>query len=900
MSVTQVRQSVGGWNVRLRGNIPKAILDSLQPFGHVAIVPGSVNVPEYGDALLDAARYVGVYRTKSANNDGTVISGVGLESWLGDENNSGDVFEAVQEFDADTFAVVIGAVLPPSGSITAGTIHSVPGLYTGRHQWQTPRQVIDYVTSTYGAEWRINNDATLDAGLVSDLYSTTPQAILVAKHTDGSDLRYRSMPGQSSMIKDSAEYTTKIVVLSAGEGETITVGESAPVPVPYKDLNGNDVVVTRVVSESFTEGINADQRAEILFNEWGQASTPRVTLSTSTYDIRGNVVVGDYVYVYHPDRGFEDVANQEIWNGEIINPVKLRVVELSWPIRMGWTVAFRDGEGVWTDLSPYVFYETGDTNVVVGDLPRSLTGGGIVEPIGSRPVGDSTVPGVPVFGDPSTGSYQSAETNTTKSAIRLTWTTPLNADGSTILDGAYYELRYRVSVQIGYQIKWADTNGMEWNDIQGNPWAFPLSEPVEASPEWHYITVGWGTNVATILELTPAVQYEIEIRAVDAATPPHFGAWSTPLNVITVGDLFAPSTPAPPVVAGSMTAIMLVHTLGKNSGGTYNLEPDIVRLTVHVGGSADFYPDASNQVGELAANAGMLLGGIAAVGTFQITPIEEIHVKVIAVDRAGNKSNPSPSATVTVELIDDAHIGSLSVDKLTAGTITAESVLAARMGVSGAGGLTVSGGGDITVTGGGDITIQEGSLEVLNSSGVTQIEAGLLSDGTYGLAAVDALGVLVPLSRLAFGVKSATISASEATTNTSNFTDLATYGPQVTDVEVGALGRMIVIVSCKINIGGSGTIWGSGGYMSFDIINQATGVVTSSASQSQGAGTWIINIPSTYQSEYVVTKVILMGETNPLPAGIYTVVARYLSMGVSSPGTAHSEFGRRNITVLPY
>lgn len=900
MSVTQIKQAMGSWNVRLRGNIPKVVLAALQPYGHIAIVPGSVSVPEYGDALLDAARYVGVYRTKAANTDGTVISGVGLELWLGDENNAGDVFESPLVFDTDTFAAVIGASLPPGGAITAGTIHSLPGTYTGRHQYVTSRTVLDYVTSTYGAEWRLNNNATLDAGLVSDLYSTTPPAIIVAKQSDGSDLRYRAMPGQATMTKDSGDYTTKVVVLSEGEGDTIVVGESPPAVVPYKDLHGNDVVVTRVVSESFTSAINADTRAEILFNEWGQASSPHINLSTSTYDIKGDVVVGDYIYVYHPDRGFEDTTNQEIWNGEIIHPVKLRVVELSWPIRAGWTVAFRDGDGVWTDLSPYVFYESGDTNVVVGDLPRSLTGGGIIEPIGSRPIGDSTIPGVPTFTSTSTGSYQSAETNSTKSAIRLEWSTPLNEDSSTILDGAYYELRYRVSVQIGYQIKWAQTNGMEWSEIQGNPWAFPLSEPVEASPEWHYITVGWGTNVATILELTPAVEYEIQIRAVDSANPPHFGMWSSSLNVVTVGDLFAPSVPAPPVVAGSMTAIMLVHTLGKNSGGTFNLEPDIVRLTVHVGGSADFYPDATNQVGELAANAGMLLGGIAAVGTFQITPIEEIHVKVIAVDRAGNKSNPSPSATVTVELIDDAHIGSLSVDKLTAGTITAESVLAARMGVSGAGGLTVSGGGDITVTGGGDITIQEGSMQVLDNVGDVQIETGLLSDGTYGLAAVNALGQLVPLSRLAFGVKSATVANSEATTNTSNFTDLATYGPYISDIEVGALGRMLVIISCKINIGGSGTIWGAGGYMSFDVINQTTGVVASSASQPQGAGTWIINIPATYQSEYVVTKVVLVGETTPLAAGIYTVVARYLSMGVSSPGVNHSEFGRRNLTVLPY
>jgi hypothetical protein len=72
----------------------------------------------------------------------------------------------------------------------------------------------------------------------------------------------------------------------------------------------------------------------------------------------------------------------------------------------------------------------------------------------------------------------------------------------------------------------------------------------------------------------------------------------------------------------------------------------------------------------------MLQAGIPAVGTFTIEPTETIHVKVVAVDRAGNRSAASPSATVTATLIDNAHISDLTVSKVTAGTITAEWVLA--------------------------------------------------------------------------------------------------------------------------------------------------------------------------------------------------------------------------------
>jgi hypothetical protein len=57
----------------------------------------------------------------------------------------------------------------------------------------------------------------------------------------------------------------------------------------------------------------------------------------------------------------------------------------------------------------------------------------------------------------------------------------------------------------------------------------------------------------------------------------------------------------------------------------------------------------------------------------------ERWVKVVAVDRSGNKSNPSDASSATALLIDDAHISDLTVSKVTAGEITADWVLAAAI-----------------------------------------------------------------------------------------------------------------------------------------------------------------------------------------------------------------------------
>lgn len=909
MSVTQVKQSVGSWNVRLRGNIPKQVILALEPFGHVAIIPGSVSVAEYGDNLLTAARYVGVYRTKSSASDAITISGVGLESWLGDENSAGDVFEAALELNAVGFGTAIAAALPPNGAITAGTIFSVgPALYSGRHQWVTSRQILDYITSLYGAEWRVNSNGTLDAGTVAQLYATTPRAILVTKN-DSSDLRYRALPGDATMALESAAYATRVVVLGEGEGDTIQVGTADAPLVTYKDLHGNDVVITRVVSESFTQPTNVDARAQLILNEFGQPQAPSVNLSTTTYDIKGNVVVGDYIYVYDPAKGFEDTANEETWNGEIINPVKLRVVELSWPIRRGWTVAFRNGAGVWTDLSPYVQYEGGETSVVVGSLPRSLTGGGVTEDIGSRPQPDTSIPDSPAFLSWSFGAYQGTDLSTTKAAVRVTWSTPLNTDGSTIVDGAYYDIRFRVSEVLGYKVRWGQVASLRWGQVAGNRWGAPISQAISGDPEWVYMQIGWGTNEATIMELTPGVTYEFQIRAVDSSNPPHFGDFSASEFQTTTGDLFAPSTPAAPTVAGNLLSVQVTHTMGKASGGTFNLEPDLVRLTVHVGGSSSFMPSDDNKVGELTANIGMMMAGIPAIGTFTIRPTETVHVKVVAVDRTGNKSSPSPSATVTATLVDDSHVSSLSVSKLTAGTITANSILAGLIEVGTGGTVSVTEGSFNVKDALGRIIIQMGllpdgkyGLRVNDASGNAQIRAGELVSGGYGLEAVDETGALVSLSTLAFGVEAKTSFTSiVANTEVGDFWQV--FDEFYVDSTIGNSRKAIIMLGSEIAHeldNPAGTYDPRWAGMTVEVIRLDTGVQTWPPGNGPlvglevGGNTGDFNIPYVPGLAYIGNHWLAQG------TDIFPVPGRYRFRVWHSANHGNVRFYGRTVVIIPY
>lgn len=681
MSVTQVKQALGSWSLRLRPDTPRQLLDAIAEFGHVAVLPGDISVAQTGDNLLTAARYVGVVRKRGADESGvTEIGGAGLEFWLGDEDGKGAVRTSAVTLSASTFASTIRALLPSSGSITEGTLYSVPGTYTGSHVYEDPRTSITYVTDTFGTttypvSWRVNGNGTLDAGRDVDLFVSTPQAILVRREDAGRDMFLTGMAGSMSLDRDVEDYTTSVVLIAEGEGAA-TVTASASLVTPYRDLKGNNVVLTRLVSEFETDATNAPARAQLQLNRF---TNPRfaVNLSTDEYDVKGTFAVGDTIYVYDPDIGFSDTNNQVQFRGQLLNPKALRVSEMTYPVGPDWTVAYRDQSGNWFDLSDYYVPESGSTTVVVGEFSRAINDS-TSQPVGSRPVGDSTVPGVPTFGATSTSSYQSDNTGSgqTFAQIQLTWTQPNNVDGSTITDGDHYEIRYR-----------------------------PTGSVITAS--WSATSVPWGVTAHLITGLNPGTSYDFQIAAVDGAVPPNRSAWSSTLAVVSSVDTVAPSAPAAPTVAASRIAIQVTHTLGKSSGGTYNLEVDLDRFEVHVGASASFTPDNTNLVGKLPATVANIRGTIPAVGTFPVESTNAVWTKVVAVDTAGNKSTASVGASATALLIDNAHISDLTVSKVTAGTI---------------GATWIQGGTLTTATSGARVELAGSGLNAYNSAGTKTVE----------------------------------------------------------------------------------------------------------------------------------------------------------------------------------
>lgn len=672
MAVTEILRGIGSWSIQLKPDTPKEVLDALQWFGHIAINTGSINPRLAGDAILASSRYVGIYRGKGASGDQYSLVGPGMAAWLGDEDGKGEVYETAVVLNHD-FNDAIPLLLPDS--VLPGTIHDInPGSpYVGQFQYISPREAIDYLCQTVGAEWRVNNNGTLDAGLQQHLFKSIPEAAIWRRGW-GADMFLEALKGQMATDQDMNDFTTRVLLLASGtEGSTVTASADInPGLNPYKDLHGNTVKLTRIVSEGDTDATNAPARAQLQLNRFSGPRTA-LTMSTSKYDLKGTAQVGDYIWAFDPETGIYDLANEVVFKGERFWPMRIRLTEMTWPIVEGMSMAYRDYNGNWTDLTPYLMFESGDTTLVVGGYNRSLGGDGGSG--GTRPIPDTSVPAAPAWNESEFrySVYQSPLDGSTKAQVELSWDQPLNVDGSVILDGDHYEIRWRASTTPVFPATHAQMAERTHNQLAAGTHDEPIVYDVPTT--WETAFAGFDQLNYLLIELTTNMPYQAQIRAVDAAKPPNAGAWSTVALFQTSRDTIPPAVPAPPVVAASRIAVQVIHNLGRADGGTFNLDMDLHHLEVHGGNLSNFAPTKDTLIGKMLANIGMLRAKTPVVNSFNIDNLNPLYFKVIAVDADGNASEPSSGVQVTAQLIDSAHISDLTASKVTAGTITANWIL---------------------------------------------------------------------------------------------------------------------------------------------------------------------------------------------------------------------------------
>lgn len=632
MSVSEVLQSLGSWSVQLRDDTPDEILKKLDVFGHIVILRGKVDPDQTaGATLLSKARYVGVLIDYS--NHGRTISGDSLIRWLGDEDKKGAWLSSKVALTNGSLTAWLTALLPVS--IGLGSIHDPGGSLTTEYQYVTRREAIESVCDAFNVSFRINGNATLDAGTQAQLYSATPDTIIAAKSSLGADLDLTALGGEFQTEKTGRDYSTGVFLLGSTQDDGTVVNASAFAPsVPYLDLRGNQVSIIRPISESGETSGTATARAQLQLNRFNRlVSSVRVT--AQDYEWRGSFVVGDNAYVYDPDNLIFDLAKEVFFRGEILHPAVIQITAHTWQITDAFTVLFRTKTGEYVDLTRYVDFESGSDEVTIGDVPKSLTSTGNPVLDRSQSAPDQSVPNPPTSLGLVTNSVISAKGQNIAS-VTASWTAPTqNTDGSVLTDLSHYLVHWR---------------------------------PQFRAPQWNSILSQ--STTAEIPNLTVGLIYDVEVAAVDlVGGPGHTSTFTSVASITAAPDTTGPNPPADPVV-GSYLGQLRIEYAGTDSSGN-PMASDTNYVDVHVSATNGFTPSLATRVSSLTPFAKGVAYADAPYGATR-------YVKLVAYDRNQNPSSASGQVAGSTVQVANGDVASLSVGKLTAGTMSADVVVAGR------------------------------------------------------------------------------------------------------------------------------------------------------------------------------------------------------------------------------
>lgn len=410
MSINQKLMANGAFNVSLKPDMPRSVLESLAWLSTVVFVnahsgahvqdpsdqypaedsyPSTTSYPEI-HPLLSMARWAGVLIGRSARS----IRGYGMAWWLGDAE-TGEPYESETLFGEIPLPTVMRHLLPQA--ILPGRLHDTGDVFTGVvGRYQLPRTAIDYVSTIMRTEWRVNPDGTFDAGSESQLFSDlgllpypsetaypseieypqeiVPAAVIVAAKYAGTDVSLRTLAAAALEADQDVEgYANGALVV--GEG---LVAAKAQVDSPFRDPHGNPVRITKLISDPEVNVVNAAQRAAVEVEKLTETRTA-VTVSVDDYHVTdpsgqapAAADVGATVWTYDPDEGLFDVANPVRWRGQTIYPVALRVLGASTPIDADTGVYVGNPDGTFTDITPYVQVESGPASLEVGATRRTL------------------------------------------------------------------------------------------------------------------------------------------------------------------------------------------------------------------------------------------------------------------------------------------------------------------------------------------------------------------------------------------------------------------------------------------------------------------------------------------------------------------------------------------------
>ena len=702
--------------------------------------------------------------------------------------------------------------------------------YYGKHHIETVSSALDKASVQLDVEYKLrigtSADDTprpipggtnvgkllLDIGPRENLFSghSSDPTTLIVREGSGDDPAITGInPAAIKTSFDATEYVSTVEYIYSDGNSQYDAVDVIDTNNPYRGINGEKLERATYVTEPDHPYISREERALAFLNELKRTKRS-INLDLDYYDIQGDFEVGDNIFVYDTDLGFEDTDDKvnedptrtskfEVsYQGQYVNPEKIRVTSITWPVQNTYGVYLRrltstsQNNYQYINLTPYVNFENGGTTLEVGDLPLKL---------GDDLRFSSAVSGVSVgekFTQPKSVSELTLTTGfledalgVSRAIIKATWQEPTNVDGTIIQNGELYRIRYR---------------------------------KVASTDPYSTTTVGWGTNEVTIEGLALGTDYQVEVQPVNSNADENAYISAT---ITTAIDTDAPSKPGPAdtITPGALRT-QIVHSLGRavdDQGNAipsivdFTLQNDIDHLNVYASTTSGFSLATTNlknqyKKGELPSTAAHIRDGIATVGEIQMPNGSTHFFRFTAVDIAGNESDPSDEQSAVGNLVDtafisdaaiseakianlavtDAKIATLSAGKITAGTIAGQeitvgvnssdtSVIKSSNYSSGSAGWIIKADGTIEANTGnfrGDITGASGTF-----SGALSAATGTFS------GSLSAVG----------GTFTGNVSADQITGGTLDFSDVTAGSLAFSSLSVGATDIINQIANGAIN-----------------------------------------------------------------------------------------------------
>lgn len=299
--------------------------------------------------------------------------------------------------------------------------------------------------------------------------------------------------------------------------------------------------------------------------------------------------------------------------------------EALYPVRVSSITAQYDATGVATaELELADVFEDEDVKIA-RQITGLLMGSSSANPLGAQPVVVDTTPPKPVdavFTGSSTilkpdGGYETDAT--------ITWPAVTeNVDGTVFDDLGWYAVDYRVGDYADPSAGWQ--SGLTTQNLEVGVGQLPPGATFQA----RVLPIDYNGNYPTNADGSPAYAY------------------SAPAALLN--DLQGPGAPSAPTVT-PLPGGLAVSWNGRDTANAA-MPPDYTKVEVHVSTVSQFTPTTATLADTIPGTPAAASSATTTITTPRLAYSTDYYVRLVAVDSAGNKSNPGAQAgPVRIRLI---------------------------------------------------------------------------------------------------------------------------------------------------------------------------------------------------------------------------------------------------------